>query len=102
MPQLAQLEEIAATLEYKLTERVRHFPGDQRGMAAQLLLSAKNECGALGIGAVIERGKGIDLIYLDLGDSSLKTIVYDAVTDMFLVTAWADLVDIYSLVNDYS
>jgi hypothetical protein len=102
MPQLAQLEEIAATLEYNLTERVKHFPGDKRGMAAQLLLGAKNECGASGIGAVIERGKGIDLIYLDLGDSRRDTIVYDAAADMFLVTAWADLVDIYCLVNDYS
>ena len=36
--------------------------------------------------------------YLDLGDSR-ETIVYDIATDMFLVTAWKDLVEIYNLVN---
>jgi hypothetical protein len=98
MPERAELEEIAAALECELTERVRRYPGNKESFAAQLLLSVKDECGALSIGAVTERKKGIEIIYLDLGDNR-ETIVYDVAADMFLVTAWRDLVEVYNLVN---
>ena len=98
MPERAKLEEIAAALECELTERVKRFPGSKGYLAGQLLLRAKDECGAMGIGAVSDRKKGIDIIYLDLGDNR-ETIVYDIATDMFLVTVWKELVEVYNLVN---
>jgi hypothetical protein len=101
MSQRKTLEALAAKLERKLAERAMPVSAHGSGLISELLMGAIKEAGGRGIGGVLERDMGIDILYIDMGGPYRETIVYDGLTGRFAVSGWENVVDAYETLYEH-
>jgi hypothetical protein len=100
MPKRRILLLLAARLKNELEVRLKNYPGPVGCLAGDLLLETVEESGGRGVGGVLNREKGIDLLYIDQGDAFRDTIIFDVFMEKFLVAKWGELLEIYEMLHE--
>ena len=101
MPKRKELVEIATWIAESFEKRMKTSTKSPRHIVMGLMLEARDLCDGQGIGGVVNKKLGVDLIYLDRGDPYIDTIIYDCFLEKFLVGKWGEMVEVYQMLNEH-
>jgi hypothetical protein len=93
MTQLREFNETAERLNKELSERRSGYNGHISHLVAELLEEANKEVEGFGVEGTLDEEHGVDIQYVNMGDTYNLTILYDGNEGKFTASTWGDILE---------
>jgi hypothetical protein len=93
MTDMRELQAIAEWLGSDLSEKWKDKSVHPSYLASKLLEGVSVRLEGFGVEGILDEEKGIDLMYVNMGDPYIPTVLFDGSKNQFLAAAWGEVVE---------